>query len=103
MNVVDVRGAAAELPDAWKSSLLGRVGPTGVKVLRMDGRPLAAEVHDSAEALWVVDGVLRLVVDGAEVDVRADEMCVVEAGVEHAVRAGSRGTLVIVEQVPHAL
>ena len=102
MNAVDVRSAAAGLPDAWRSLLLGRVRSTGVKVLRMDGRALAPESHDAAEALLVVDGTLRLVADGAEVDVRAGEMYVVEAGVEHAVRPGSHGTLVIVEDTPNA-
>ncbi|MFC0598187.1 cupin domain-containing protein [Streptomyces palmae] len=99
MNVVDIRSTAAELPDAWASFLLGRMGTTGVKVLRMDGRPLPPESHDAAEALLVVDGTLRLAADGTEVDVRAGEMYIVEAGVEHAVRPGSRGTLVIIDHV----
>ncbi|GAA0466429.1 cupin domain-containing protein [Streptomyces olivaceiscleroticus] len=102
MNVVDIRSTAAELPDAWRSLLLGQVGSTGVKVLRMDGRPLPPESHDAAEALLVVDGALRLVADGIEVEVRAGEMYIVEAGIEHAVRPGSRGTLVIVEHIPNA-
>ncbi|CAL9389779.1 hypothetical protein SUDANB19_01239 [Streptomyces sp. enrichment culture] len=102
MNVVDIRSTAAELPDAWSSLLLGHVGSSGVKVLKMDGRPLASESHDAAEALLVVDGTLRLVADGTEVDVRAGEMYIVEAGVEHAVRPGSRGTLVIVEHASNA-
>jgi mannose-6-phosphate isomerase-like protein (cupin superfamily) len=98
----DIRTAAAGLPDAWNSSLLGRIGPTAVKVLRMDGRPLEPESHDTAEALLVLDGTLRLLADGTELDVHAGEMYVVEAGVEHAVRPGSRGTLVIVEHLaPH--
>lgn len=102
MKIVDIRSTAAELPDAWRSLLLGQVGSTGVKVLRMDGRPLAPESHGTAETLLVVDGTLRMVADGTEVEVRAGQMCVVEAGVEHAVRPGSRGTLVIVEHVPDA-
>ncbi|MFG3507917.1 cupin domain-containing protein [Streptomyces sp. NPDC047821] len=102
MNPVDIRNTATELPDAWSSLLLAQVGRTGVKVLRMDGHPLAPESHDTAEALLVMDGTLRLVADGTEVDVRAGEMYVVEAGVEHAVRPGSRGTLVIVEHISTA-
>ncbi|WP_199547705.1 cupin domain-containing protein [Streptomyces sp. N35] len=102
MNVVDVRRTAAELPAAWGSLLLGQVGSAGVKVLRMDGRPLPPESHDAAEALLVVEGELRLVVDGVEVDVRAGEMCIVQAGVVHAVNSGSRGTLVIVEDISSA-
>ncbi|AKA02119.1 cupin domain-containing protein [Streptomyces noursei] len=99
MNVVDIRHTAAELPDAWSSHLLGRVGSTGVKVLRMDGRASAPESHDVAEALLVMDGTLRLVADGGEVEVRAGDAYVVEAGVVHAVRPGSTGTLVIVEHL----
>ncbi|WP_251091887.1 cupin domain-containing protein [Streptomyces sp. Caat 7-52] len=99
MNVVGIRNTAGDLPEAWDSRLLGRVGTAGVKVLRMDGRPLVPESHDAAEALLVLDGILRLVADGVDVDVRAGEMYLVPAGVEHAVRPGSRGTLVIVEQV----
>lgn len=101
MNCVDIRSAAAELPDAWSSFLLGQVGSTGVKVLRMDGHRLAPESHDVAEALLVVDGTLRLVADGTEVEVRAGEMYIVEAGVEHAVCPGSHGTLVIIEHLSH--
>ncbi|MEK2476843.1 MULTISPECIES: cupin domain-containing protein [Streptomyces] len=97
MNVVALQDKAAQLPDAWSSLLLGRVGGAGVKVLRMDGRPVVPESHDTAEALLVMDGVLRLTVHGGEVEVHAGEMYLVEAGVEHAVRPGSRGTLVIVE------
>ncbi|MGW1077348.1 cupin domain-containing protein [Streptomyces sp. NPDC002537] len=102
MNVIDMPGTAAELPDAWNSLLLGRVGRTAVKVLRMDGRPLEPESHDTAEALLVLDGTLRLVADGIEVEVCAGEMCIIEAGAEHAVRPGSIGTLVIVERVSNA-
>ncbi|MFG2095572.1 cupin domain-containing protein [Streptomyces sp. NPDC048612] len=102
MSVVDIPSTATELPDAWRSLLLGRVGHAGVKVLRMDGRPLESESHDTAEALLVVDGMLCLVADGIEVEVGAGEMYIVEAGVEHAVRPGSKGTLVIVEHVSDA-
>lgn len=64
----------------------------------MNGRPLPSESHDTAEALLVLEGELRLVVDGVEVQVRAGEMYIVEAGEVHAVNSGSRGTLVIVER-----
>ncbi|MFE5485918.1 cupin domain-containing protein [Streptomyces sp. NPDC056527] len=102
MTVVDIRSTAGELPDAWDSILLGKIGHTEVKVLRMDGSPVAPESHDTAEALLVVEGTLRLEAGGIEVEVNAGEMYIVEAGVEHAVRPGSRGTLVIIERASDA-
>ncbi|MBP0449114.1 cupin domain-containing protein [Kitasatospora sp. RG8] len=94
---IDVAAAAAALPLAWDSRVLGRVGPTAVKVLRMDGLPVVEERHDHTEVLLVLDGRLELVVDGADVPLGPGGMYVVPAGVPHAVAAGSRGTLVIVE------
>lgn len=60
MTVVDTRSTAAELPGGWSSFVLGQVGSTELKVLRMDGRVLEAESHDAAEALMVMDGALHL-------------------------------------------
>ncbi|MEV7601541.1 cupin domain-containing protein [Kitasatospora sp. NPDC089797] len=97
MSVVDVRECATGLPEAWRSVVLGRVGTAAVKVLRMDGRALEPELHGTAEVLVVADGVLELDLDGTELTVRAGELCAVPAGARHAVRAGSRGTLLIVE------
>jgi len=97
MGPVDVSETAAALPQAWSSLPLGRVGTACVKVLRMDGRPVAEEAHAGAEALFVVEGRLELVVEGVPVAVGAGEVYRVPAGVRHAVRPGSHGTLVIVE------
>ncbi|WBP89583.1 cupin domain-containing protein [Kitasatospora cathayae] len=97
MSLVDVKEEAAQLPDAWRSVVLGRVGTAAVKVLRMDGRELEAEVHGTAEVLFVADGVLELEVEGEGLTVGAGKLCRIPAGARHAVRAGSRGTLLIVE------
>ncbi|MFF2147092.1 cupin domain-containing protein [Kitasatospora sp. NPDC058190] len=97
MSLVDVKECATQLPDAWRSVVLGLVGTAAVKVLRMDGRELEAEVHGTAEVLFVADGLLELEVEGEELTVTAGELCRVPAGARHAVRAGSRGTLLIVE------
>ncbi|NEC21125.1 cupin domain-containing protein [Streptomyces parvus] len=48
--------------------------------------------------MLVLDGRLELSVDGHEVTVGPGETYVVGGGVTHAVRPGSRGTLVIVER-----
>ncbi|KDN81882.1 cupin domain-containing protein [Kitasatospora cheerisanensis] len=97
MPPIDLTETADALPEAWSSLPLGLPGPTALKVLRMDGRPLPPERHDAAEALLVLDGVLRLLVDGVPVELRAGQLFVVGAGVEHAVAPGSTGTLVLVE------
>lgn len=95
INVVDT---AAALPAAWSSRTVGQVGAACVKVLRMDGRAVEEEAHGAAEVLLVLDGQLELLVEGAEVTVRAGELYRIPAGARHAVRPGSRGTLVIVEE-----
>ncbi|MEW1722297.1 cupin domain-containing protein [Streptomyces sp. NPDC093109] len=97
MSAIDLVETAAGLPEAWSSRVLGTVGATCVKVLRMDELPVGEERHRAPEALLVLDGRLELEVDGAPVSVRAGSLFMVPAGATHAVRAGSRGTLVIVE------
>ncbi|MFI1105057.1 cupin domain-containing protein [Streptomyces melanogenes] len=51
----------------------------------------------SPEALLVLDGQLQLEISGQPVPVGAGELYMIPAGTSHAVRPGSRGTLVIVE------
>ncbi|MEU6479430.1 cupin domain-containing protein [Streptomyces sp. NPDC047017] len=94
-NVVET---AAALPAAWSSSSFCRVGTAWVKVLRMDSGPVPEEVHGADEVLLVLDGRLELLVEDTEVVVEGGEMVRVPAGARHAVRPGSRGTLVIVEE-----
>ncbi|MFD7453135.1 cupin domain-containing protein [Kitasatospora sp. NPDC059827] len=97
MSLLDVNEEATQLPDAWRSVVLERVGTGAVKVLRMDSRELEVEVHSTAEVLFVADGVLELELEGEALTVGAGELCRIPAGTRHAVRAGSRGTLLIVE------
>ncbi|MEE1782570.1 cupin domain-containing protein [Streptomyces sp. SP17BM10] len=94
MNLVHT---ASSLPGAWESAVLAEVGTAAVKVLRMDGRPLPPEAHATAEALVVVDGRLELVVDGEDFTIESGELCRIPGGAVHAVRPGSRGTLLIIE------
>ncbi|AGE18322.1 cupin domain-containing protein [Serratia marcescens] len=91
----DLNQQAAELPEAWRSAVLGRVGAANIKVLRMDARSIADEVHDYSEGLLVISGHLRLQVAGEEVVVRAGQLYQAAAGVPHRVLPGSAGTLVI--------
>ncbi|MFG2292306.1 cupin domain-containing protein [Streptomyces sp. NPDC048603] len=101
MSSINVLDTAAALPAAWSSRSLGTVGTACVKVLRMDGSPVEEEVHGVDEVLLVLDGRLELLVEGLEVAVESGEIYRMPAGTRHAVRPGSRGTLVIVE-VPGA-
>ncbi|WP_409467225.1 cupin domain-containing protein [Streptomyces sp. HC307] len=98
MSLINVVETAAALPDAWSSRSLGHVGAACVKVLRMDSSPVQEEAHGADEVLLVFDGRLELLVEGTEIAVEAGEMYRVPAGARHAVRPGSRGTLVIVEE-----
>lgn len=97
MSAIDLAETAAALPEAWSSRVLGTVGAACVKVLRMDGLTVVEESHGAGEALLVLDGRLELEVAGVPVSVGAGELFMVAAGTAHAVRPGSRGTLVIVE------
>ncbi|GKQ40726.1 cupin domain-containing protein [Streptomyces sp. A012304] len=98
MSSINVVETAAALPAAWSSCCLGQVGATCVKVLRMDSGPVQEEAHGADEVLLVLDGRLELLVEGAEVAVETGGMYRVPAGALHAVRPGSHGTLVIVEE-----
>jgi mannose-6-phosphate isomerase-like protein (cupin superfamily) len=103
MALIDLKESARELPQAWSSQVVARVGmesagvAANVKVVRMDGAPYPEEQHDYAEGLLVVDGQMNLVVKGEGVTVRAGELYVVPPGVAHNVAPGSAGTLLILD------
>lgn len=97
MPLIDFKSLSAEQTQAWKSSLVGKVGPANVKVLRMDAQAYDEETHDYNEGLLVVDGQLLLQVGAETVTVEAGQMYLALAGTAHAVLPGSHGTLVIVD------
>ncbi|MHA6577478.1 cupin domain-containing protein [Pseudomonas yamanorum] len=97
MPLLDFTAIAAQLPDTWKSTRLGQVGPARIKVLRMDAQAYEEETHDYNEGLLVIDGLLRLSIGEEAIDVGAGQMYLVEAGIAHAVLPGSHGTLVIID------
>jgi mannose-6-phosphate isomerase-like protein (cupin superfamily) len=97
MPLLDFAAIAEQLPESWKSTRLGQVGPARIKVLRMDGQAYEEETHDYNEGLLVVSGCLRLAIGNDEVDVGAGQMYLVEANTAHAVLEGSHGTLVIID------
>lgn len=97
MPLLDFTAIAGQLPDSWKSTRLGQVGPARIKVLRMDEQAYEEETHAYNEGLLVIDGQLRLSIGDSEIRVGAGQMYLVEAGIAHAVLAGSHGTLVIID------
>lgn len=98
MSKTNLLGVAQSLPQAWSSRVIGRAASANVKVLRMDSGAYPDESHDFDEALLVLDGCMRLDLQGQVLEVQAGEVFIVPAGVPHAVAAGSHGTLVIIDQ-----
>lgn len=97
MPLLDFVAIAEQLPDSWKSTRLGQVGPARIKVLRMDEHAYEEETHDYNEGLLVVSGSLRLSIGDTEIRVEAGQMYLVQAGTAHGVLSGSHGTLVIID------
>ena len=97
MPLLDFAAIAEQLPDTWKSTRLGQVGPARVKVLRMDEQAYEEETHDYNEGLLVISGYLHLRIGDQAIRVDAGQMYLVEAGTAHAVLAGSHGTLVVID------
>ncbi|MET1077080.1 MAG: cupin domain-containing protein [Pseudomonas sp.] len=95
MALLSLDSMSQALPDAWMSRVVGRVGDSNIKVLRMDEMPSAAEVHDYNEGLLVISGQLMLGVGDEVIRVAQGQLYLAEAGVVHAVLPGSQGTLVI--------
>jgi len=94
-NLLDI---ASSLPQAWDSKILGNAAGANFKIVRMDERAYPNESHPFNEALLVLDGQMNLQIGEQVIPVRAGEVYIMPAGVEHAVAAGSRGTLVIIDQ-----
>ena len=98
MSKINLLAAARSFPKAWSSRVIGRAANATFKVLRMDAGAYPDEAHDFDEALLVLDGCMRLDLEGQVTEVHAGEVFIVPAGVPHAVAAGSHGTLVIIDQ-----
>lgn len=95
---LSIADAVANLPDVWRSGVLGTVGNANIKLIRMGGEGIAPEVHpDFDELLLVLEGELPLVVDDRSVTLRAGEYLFVPKGVWHSVPAGSFGVLLLVD------
>lgn len=97
MSLYDLRTEAHELPEAWRSYLLGRIGAANLKVLRMDERSVTEEVHEYDEGLLVIEGRLELSVKGKKISITSGQLYVAKAGIPHTVEIGSFGTLMIID------
>ncbi|RZJ14426.1 MAG: cupin domain-containing protein [Acidovorax sp.] len=98
MSKIHLASIADQLPNAWRSTIVGQAAGANVKVLRMDALAYPDETHDFDEALLVLDGQMNLDLQGRRVQVAAGEVYIVPAGVPHAVAEGSHGTLVIIDR-----
>lgn len=98
MTKINLSAIADQLPRAWSSTVVGQAAGANVKVLRMDAAAYPDESHDFDEALLVLDGCMRLDLQGQVTEVNAGEVFIVPAGVPHAVAPGSHGTLVIIDR-----
>ncbi|MFH2554395.1 cupin domain-containing protein [Klebsiella aerogenes] len=97
MSLYDLRTEAHALPEAWHSHVLGRIGTANLKVVRMDERSVAEEVHEYDEGLLVINGQLELSVKGEKITVSSGQLYVAKAGIPHTVDTGSFGILVIID------
>lgn len=97
MSLYDLRTEAHALPEAWHSHVLGRIGTANLKVVRMDERSVAEEVHEYDEGLLVINGQLGLRVKGEKITVSSGQLYVAKAGIPHTVDTGSFGILVIID------
>lgn len=98
MNKTNLLRMASSLPDAWRSTVIGKAAGANVKVLRMDDQAYPSETHEFDEALLVLDGQMNLEIDSQILSVRQGEVFIVPAGAPHAVAPGSHGTLVIIDR-----
>ncbi|HSI57211.1 MAG TPA: cupin domain-containing protein [Ideonella sp.] len=98
MTKISLKNEASALALAWRSKIVGQAAGANVKVVRMDGSSYPNEVHTFVEALLVLEGQMKLEIEGKIVSVEASEIFIVPAGIPHAVAPGSHGTLVIIDQ-----
>jgi quercetin dioxygenase-like cupin family protein len=98
MSTINLTKEANALPFPWKSKVLGKAAGANIKVLRMEASSYPNEVHEFVEALLVLEGHMNLEIEGKTVCVQAGEVFLVPVGQPHAVAAGSKGTLVIIDQ-----
>lgn len=82
-SVVSPNAVAAALTELWSPRVIGEVDDSYVKVARVQGS-LAWHSHDDEDELFfVLEGTLRIEMEGGSVLLRAGELFVVPKGVRH--------------------
>ena len=64
MPHINLTKMAENLPEFWKSKVIGQSGNCNIKILKMDGQQIPDETHDYNEALIVIRGEMFLRVAG---------------------------------------
>ena len=97
-TIIDLETEAAGLL-ARKSAIISQVGPANIKLIKMDGRAIVAEVHDYDGAVFVVDGLLTLEFsdEARRVGLPTGAFFMIPAGQPHSILAGCCGTLLLVD------
>ena len=98
METINLKQVAADLPEAWGSSVLARIGSAKLRMISMDQLPSSEATHDYDEAFLVLEGQMYLLVAGKVVMVRPRELFVVEAHTPYYVLPNSRGTLMLMDR-----
>lgn len=89
----------ALLPEGgWRSHSLGIVANTHIKLFRVDPDGLAEEAHpDWAEAVVMIEGGMRMTVDGAPVTLTAGDVLRIPEGSRHAILPGGHGAFLLID------
>ncbi|CAN7684685.1 cupin domain-containing protein [Pararhizobium sp. LjRoot238] len=86
------------LPEAWRSRILGNTAGANFKIIRMNEAGIPFESHaDFDEAVLVIEGEMRLEIEGQLISMRSGDFYIIPAGKEHRVLQGSHRTLFLVD------
>ena len=97
-NIVSPREAAAALTELWSPRVIAEVDDAYVKVAKVQGT-LAWHSHEHEDELFfVLDGRLRIEMEGRSLDLGPGEMFVVPKGVRHNPVAEAECLLMLIER-----
>ncbi len=97
-NAVSPREAAAALTELWSPRVIAEIDDAYVKVAKVQGT-LAWHSHEQEDELFfVLEGRLRIEMEGRAVELGPGEMFVVPKGVRHNPVAGAECLLMLIER-----